>query len=255
MTLILNEIHTRDGFNSTFMVAAADRRLLNMNGSYHATRKKLLPIPYLKGAISYFGLAMIPRGNKSLYISDWLRAFIRNNSNCNDIKSFSTKLRDELSRVVPSSSLRQVPSGFHICGYNKNGIPDFWYFSNIRGMQGYQYADLRTEYDAPSSHFLDRDAKKYGWNGSDKSSVSNNVRIYRNGDLRAHVVAWEILDYILENLAKFPDFKKPTTVQRYGEYVKFKFEIIAYFYKNWARKQIIGRPIDVFVMTKDGYSS
>jgi hypothetical protein len=256
MTLILNEIHTRDGFNSTFIVAAADRRLSNKNGSYGGTRKKLFPIPYLKGAISYFGLAVLIFPDKSeLFISDWLTAFIRKNAQCDDLASFSSNLRDELSRIVPGRILKQRPSGFHICGYNINGIPDFWYFSNIGRMQGYQYTDLMVEYGAPSSHFLDRDAKQYGWNGSDMSSVSNNIRIYRNGDLRAHVVAWEILDAILENLAKFPDFKKPTTLQRYGEYVKFKFEIIAYFYKNWARKQIIGRPIDVLVMTKDGYSS
>jgi len=236
------------------MVAAADRRLSNKNGSYGATRKKLFPIPYLKGAISYFGLAVLIFPDKSeLYISDWLIAFIRNHAHCNDLASFSTNLRDQLSRVVPSNILKQVHSGFHICGYDSNGIPDFWYFSNIGRMQGYQYTDLRLEYGAPSSHFLDRDAKEHGWNGYDKSSVSNNVRIYRNGDLRAHVVAWEVLDSILQKLAKFPDFKIPTTEQLYGEYVKFKFEIIAYFYKKRAKTQIIARPIDVIVMTKDRY--
>jgi len=238
------------------MVAAADRRLSYKNGSYGGTRKKLFQIPYLKGSISYFGLAVLinPDGSE-LFISDLLMAFIRKNSHCDDLPSFSINLRNELSRVVPGNILKQNLSGFHICGYDSNGIPDFWYFSNIGRMEGYQYTDLKMEYGAPSSHFLDRDAKEYGWNGSDKISVSNNIRIYRNGDLRAHVVAWEILDDILKNLGKFPDFKIPTTPLRYGEYVKFKFEIIAYFYKNWAMKQIIGRPIDVVVMTKDGYSS
>jgi hypothetical protein len=250
MTLVLNEIHTLNGFNKTFIVAAADRRLSNEDGSYHATRKKLLPIPYLNGAISYFGLAMLTRHNKPLYISDWLRAFIQNNVQCKDLKSFSNNLRDELSKIVSGNILNRVPSGFQICGYDSNGIPDFWFFSNIGGMQEYQYINLGEEYDAPSSHFLERDAIKNGWNGLDKNSVSNYVQIYRNGDFRAHVAAWEVLDFILANLAKFPDFKIPTTAQQYGEYVKFKFEIIAYLYKKWARKQIIARPIDVLVLTK-----
>jgi len=49
------------------------------------------------------------------------------------------------------------------------------------------------------------------------------------------------------------DFKKPTTAQQYGEYVKFKFEIISYLYKKWAKIQIIARPIDVFMLPSDGY--
>ena len=32
-------------------------------------------------------------------------------------------------------------------------------------------------------------------------------------------------------------------------YVKFKFEFIAYIYKYWAKRPIIGRPIDVWVKT------
>lgn len=89
MTLILNEIHVRNGFNETFMIAAADRRLSNEDGSFHATQKKLLQIPYLNGAISYFGIATIPRNGKLLCVSGWLRDFIRNNAQCKDLQSFS----------------------------------------------------------------------------------------------------------------------------------------------------------------------
>jgi hypothetical protein len=42
MTLVLNENHALDGFNRTFTVAAADRRLSNQDGSYHTTRKKII---------------------------------------------------------------------------------------------------------------------------------------------------------------------------------------------------------------------
>jgi hypothetical protein len=221
MTLILNEIHTLNGFNDTFIVAAADRRISNMNGSHRATRKKIFPISYFKGAISYFGLAIITYKNRELYIGEWLKAFISNNTHCVDLKSFSAKLRDELTQLVPENILREEPSGFHICGYNSKGIPDFWYFSNIGERQDYNYyKDLRNKYFTPSSHFLGRDAIEYGWNGSDKSSVSNQVRSYRNGDFRAHVIAWEALDDIFDKLAKFHDFRIPATPQQYREYVK-----------------------------------
>jgi len=236
------------------MVAAADRRLSNPDGSHYATHKKLLKIPYLKGAISYFGLAAIKRhGKKDLLISDFLSAFIRNNTSCTDLNSFSANLKGALSNIVTRNILRQCASGFHICGYNKNGIPDFWFFSNCALAQNYCYKDFQDEYNNPSSHFLGRDAKSFGWNGSDKNSISNHIRTYRNGDLRVHEAAWKALDNIYLELIKFPDFVMLTKEQEYKEYVKFKCKIIAYYYKNWAKKQVIAPPIDVLLMTSKGY--
>jgi hypothetical protein len=78
-------------------------------------------------------------------------------------------------------------------------------------------------------------------------SCGNGVKIYRLGDFRAHVVASEPIDDMFRRLAQFPeDFRMPETLFDYREYVRFKFEFIAYIYKKWARQQIIGRPIDVF---------
>ena len=52
---------------------------------------------------------------------------------------------------------------------------------------------------------------------------------------------------MFRRLAQFPeDFRMPETLFDYREYVRFKFEFIAYIYKKWARQQIIGRPFDVF---------
>ena len=62
------------------------------------------------------------------------------------------------------------------------------------------------------------------------------------------MAAWELLDVIFAQLLQFPDFKRPRTLHEYGEYVKFKFEVIAYLYKKWAKKTIIARPIDVLVL-------
>ena len=67
-------------------------------------------------------------------------------------------------------------------------------------------------------------------------------------DFRVHVAAWKSLDHIFVRLLQFLDFQRPSNPDEYGQYVKFKFELIAYLYKKWAKKKIIGRPIDVLVL-------
>jgi len=206
----------------------------------------------LHGAIAYFGLAVVYPNGRPQYMSDWLPRFIERHSYVRDLESFANTLREELIRVVPAKVLRVNPSGFHICGYDGAGHPDFWYLSNIGGLQDFKYIGLKPQYAPPESHFLGRDApRNFGWDGKNPLSARNGVQTYRNGDFRAHVAAWELLDDIYSRLLQFPDFKPPRTHSEYGEYVKFKFEVIAYIYKKRARKQIIARPIDVLVLTKD----
>ena len=251
MTLILNEIHLLDGLNKTMLVAAADRRISNPDRSYKATRKKLFSIPYLNGTISYFGLASVyPRG-KEQYLSDWLPQFINAHSGAPDLETFTQNLREALHRVIPKSTLQDWASGFHISGYNSRGLPEFWHLDNTGGMRGFQYVDLKPLYGPPSPDFLGRDAQKnWGWDGSDPSSARNGVQTYRNGDFRAHEAAWDALDKVYSKLVQFPDFKKLGSTDEYGEWVKFKLKFIAYFYKKWAKKEIIAQPIDVIVKSR-----
>ncbi len=249
MTLVLNEIHLIKGLEETLLIAAADRRISKPDGSYDSTRRKLFHIPYFNGAIAYFGLAVVfPKGRRQ-YLSEWLPNFIKGQAGSHGINHFATNLEIELNRVVPASVLRDNASGFHICGYNDQGLPDFWYVSNIGGIRNFQYVDLDTKYAPAASHFLDRDARNVaGWDGNDPLTAKKGLHVYRNGDYRAHVAAWELLNVIFAQLLQFPDFKRPHTPHEYGEYVKFKFEIIAYLYKKWAKKNIIARPIDVLVL-------
>jgi hypothetical protein len=252
MALILNEIHLFQGLKETMVVAAADRRISRLDGSYDSTRRKLFPISYLNGAIAYFGLAMVYPKGRPQYMSDWLPDFIKHHSSNSNLKSFSEILFEELNSVVPPNVLKKNPSGFHICGYNDAGYPDFWYLSNIGGLRGFRYVGLNPQYFSPGSHFLGRDAQLvFNWNGETPLSAENGVQTYRNGDFRAHIAVWELLDGIYSRLLQYPDFKQPKTPEEYGEYIKFKFEVIAYIYKKWAKKNIIARPIDVFVFTKD----
>lgn len=249
MTLILNEIHLLNGLQTTLLIATADRQITKQDGTFDSLLTKLFAIPYLNGAVSYFGLATVYPKGQSQYLSTWMPDFIRRHSSADNLQSFAERLRNEVSQIISPAVLQTCGSGFHICGYNSMGLPDFWYFSNIGGMKGFQYIDLKPQYTYPKSHFLCRGATKvFGWDGNDPLSAKNGVQVYRNGDFRAHVAAWESLDEIFGRLFQFPDFKLPANPNEYGEYVKFKFEFIAYLYRKWAKKKIIGRPIDVLVL-------
>jgi hypothetical protein len=250
MTLILNEIHILDGLEKTMLVAAADRRIFKPDGTYDSTRRKLFPIPSLKGAISYFGLAYVYPKGKAQYLSDWLPSFIRSEAAAANIETFCRDLRTALHRVMRKDILKDNPSGFHICGYREDGLPEFWSLMNMGGLDGFRHVNFRSEYNDPSPDFLERDASgQFGWDGISPSSAKKGILTYRNGDFRGHVAAWDALDDTFSKLIQFPDFKRPSTSKDYGDYVKFKFEIIAYFYKRWARNQIIARPIDVIVLS------
>jgi len=246
MTLVVNEVHAVEGLSKTLVVAGADQRI-SRDGRYADTRRKVLAIPYLNGAISYFGLAEVYPSGHMQYLDDWLTVFINRHSGVPDLGSFAHELRRELHRVIPQPVLSCNPSGFHMCGYDAQGLPDFWYLSNIGRMDQFVYEDLKPRYDAPASHFLGRDAAKLGWDGKDPSTAANKTRIYRNGDIRGHEALWDALDCGLAALFHFDDFKRPSEPLEYEEYVKFKFEVIAYVYKKWAKKQLIARPIDVLV--------
>ena len=249
MTLVVNEIHALDGLSKTLVVAAADRRLSYPGGGYADTRRKVLGIPHLHGAVSYFGLAEVyPSGHKQ-YLDDWLTAFINNHSGVPDLGAFAHELRQGLHQVIPEHVLQEKASGFHMCGYNAQNLPDFWYLSNIGCMEQFVYADLKPRYDAPASHFLGRDAvAELGWDGKDPSTAAKGGRTYRNGDIRGHEALWDALGEGLAALFHFDDFKRPSEPREYGEYIKFKFEVIAYAYKKWAKKKLIARPIDVVVV-------
>lgn len=247
MTLITNEIHMVDGFSRILLIFAADRRLTNLDGSYGGTKQKLFRIPYLEGGVSYFGLATVFPNNRPRYLSDWLRDFITRHSSVRTLSDFAAELRTGLHEVIPENILSKHASGFHICGYNAQGLPEFWFLRNIGGMSGFNYTDLRSRYMEPTADFLDRDAKMLGWDGVNPKSIQNIVQVYRNGDFRAHAVAFGRLDEVLMEMRSFPDFKPPREPE---DWVRFKFEFIAYFYRKFAKRKVIGTPIDAFCLTK-----
>lgn len=250
MSIITNEIHVLDGFKKTLIISAGDRWLTRLDGSFDSLKPKVIHIPYLDSYISYFGLAAIVRASKKIYLADWLSTFIRNNSQHNRLEDFSVALQEELNRTIPSNILQKNPSGFHICGYNAAGLPEFWYLSNIGGMDQFSYTNLQGKYGKPHEDFLSRDAAKIGWDGVNRESVQNVIQFYRNGDIRSHAYAWGKLDGVLNDMLKFPDIKQIRTPTDIKKWVEFKLKFLASFHKQYSIKPTIGTPIDVHVLSR-----
>ncbi|MCX5727108.1 MAG: hypothetical protein NT030_08120 [Candidatus Saganbacteria bacterium] len=77
---------------------------------------------------------------------------------------------------------------------------------------------------------------------------AGQYQTYRNGDIRAHVLAWENMDESLGRLIKAPEFKEFRSPHDYLEWVKFKIGVIADFYEKFCSVSIIGRPVDAFLI-------
>lgn len=252
MTLIVNEVHLLDGLSKSVLVCAADRRITWPDGRYHSSQHKLFEIPYLRSFVSYHGLAQVYPQGKPVNMSEWLPRFIGKSHRVRDLGTFARNLRDDLHQVVPESRLKSTVSGFHLLGYSTEGSPDFWYLSNAGKPRNPNdiYGNPLARYKEPSRDFLERDAKEhFGWDGTNSRSAKNGACVYRNGDILAHAVAWDQLHGILSSMVELPGFKRPRTRAEFEKLVRVKFEIIAYIYKHFAKSQIIGRPVDVKIIS------
>ncbi|QRN82839.1 hypothetical protein JR338_10505 [Chloroflexota bacterium] len=250
MTLIFNEIIIQNGLANSFMIAAADRRITLPDGS-HRNWRKLFNIPYLHGAVSYYGIAEIPKkGNRNnIPFSSWLPNFIRDNAGVESIRSFSFNLFDEINRLVPSSLIQRYASGFHICGYDNLRYPDFWSIKNYHKYENFIHQDIEATYKTPVNDLRTGDLHNIDWEGNSQSSVNAHV-IYRNGDIRAHGIIFSEVGKIYNNLSNFTDFNKIKTPQDYKDFAKLKFEILSYIYNKMTKKKIIGGTIDVLLLER-----
>lgn len=230
MTLITTEIHNHEDSANALIVFAADRRI-SMKGRALGARKKVFELPWLNAGMGYFGLAEVSPGRS---MEDWLKGFISRSVDRHNLKDFAKALTDSLNTTVRVQWRRTEPSGFHIAGF-VSGKPEFWFVRNVDDQgkltsRGYEYRE----------DFQRRDAKKL---------KPGEVAIYRNGDLRAHVAVWAVLDTSLGALLRQPGFKQIRKPSDYVNWVVFKMEVIAYFYKTFHKKSVIGRPIDAFAIT------
>lgn len=228
MTLLVTEIHNHDDPGRATIVFAADRRI-SAGGQYHGSRKKIFEIPRLNAAIGYFGLAEVRGGPMAEWLSSHLR---RDSSHC--LADFAAALAARLNDAVPAGHRRSEPSGFHISGFTPERRAEFWYVRNI------------TDAGQPTGSYEARE----DFQGRDASTLQpGHAQIYRNGDLLPHVLLWGVLDEALAPLLDRADFRRVRSVLDYARWVRFKLEVIAYVYKQWCTRSIIGRPIDVICIT------
>jgi hypothetical protein len=241
MTLLINEIHIFDNLQNSFIASVADQRLTR-DGKYDSTQQKLFKIPYLNAGVGYFGLAQV---NSREYFSSWLPNFIKMNSEVETPGQFAERLRDALNRTVNKSLLRRNISGLHICGYNAENFPEFWIVRNSDTFVDGAYRNLKTEYYC-AEEFLARDAKEHGFNNITTVVKGYQYRFYINGDIRPFHHIWGPLGQFLKGMFVYEDFKQPKTPEEYVEVAKWKVRVIASFYKQYAKQEIIGAPIDGF---------
>lgn len=234
MTLLATEIHNHDDPQNAFIVFAADRRITLKNGKYGGTRKKIFEIPWLRGAIGYFGVAEAVEHGKRLPMQEWLQGFIRRSVGCTSLKELATALARELNSAVPQLWQRTEVSGFHLAGFTDADLAEFWFVRNI----GDDGRPTLGSYQC-REEFQRRDVAHLQFGAA---------MIYRNGDIRAHVAAWKELDASFGSLLQGPGFRRLRKAKDYSEWVRFKMEVVAHFYKKFHPQPVIATPIDVLVI-------
>jgi hypothetical protein len=251
MTLLVNEIHLVEGLRKTVLVAIADRRLTKAGGVYVGSQPKLFDIPYLKGTVSFMGFAEFPVvGARRARMWEFLPSFVRKNTDATNLGEFARRLKVELEGIVPAAHLKTYPSAFQIAGYDHSGLPDYWWLTNIRKMDGPYALEWKSDYRIPGSHFLGRDAKGLGWDGVDPMSIRSPwIQIYRGGDFRVHAVASSLIDSMFKGLEALDDYRRPRTPMDFKKLALFKFNLLGRIHKEWLRGPLVGDKPDVIIRT------
>ncbi len=240
MTLLITEIHPHNEPDKAFIVFAADRRISDANGR-KPDQKKIFPLPALNAGIGYFGIAYVLTAGVCQPMADWLQKFIRSTTSKDTLGEVASRLADALNTAVPKEWRTSIPSGIsgvHLAGFNADGQPEFRYVRNVDDRDPANVT-LLPAYEA-CEDFQRRDAPR----------LSPGIgQVYRHGDLRAHVTAWEKIDEGFGWLLSAPNFRGLRTPADYADWTRFKMELTAQFYKKFCTVSIIGPPVDAFPVT------
>jgi hypothetical protein len=230
MTLLTTEIHRPDRADAV-IVFAADRRI-SRGDIRDSEQPKIFRIDRLHAGIGYFGLAEVPTSSATEPMAAWLERFLIG-SVASTLGDLACELSAALNAVVPAPWRRSEISGFHLCGFATQSRPEFWYIRNCD--------------DSPAQNPLGTYSVREDFQGRDAPRFPPNTAIvYRNGDIRAHVCAWEAIDKAFIGLLAAPDFRVSDTPAEYERWVEYKMELIAQLYERFCTVSIIGRPVDVF---------
>jgi hypothetical protein len=243
MTLLINEIHLYQNLHTGYIIQAADQRI-TLRGKFLGNHQKLFRIPYLNAGVGYFGLAVVDQAQKH-FLSSYLPNFINHSADVTTPQAFAERLQIALNRDVDKNLLRSNSSGFHICGYNSQSLPEMWYVQNIGRMEGPIYKDFQSTYSI-SDEFLPV------WRDRVLDPDKTYCQYYINGDVRAFHAVWQRLDSFIGEMLTNSDFKSPKQPEDLVVITKWKMKVIADFYRQFAKHQIIGTPIDSFILFPQG---
>lgn len=233
MTLLATEIH-RHNQPDAMIIFAADRRI-SRGAVRDREQPKVFAIPRLRAGIGYFGLAEIPSGAGSEPMAVWLQRCVTASA-APTLATLAHDVASALNAAVPAAWRRSVVSGFHLCGFADAARPEFWYIRNCD--------------DTSEQHPTGTYAAREDFQGRDAPRLMpGRGMVYRNGDIRPHVLVWERIDEAFGSLLAAPDFSVPRTPNEYARWVEFKMGVIAQFYERFCRVSIIGGPVDAFAIT------
>lgn len=237
MTIIANEIRIKRSITDVALIQVADRRI-SIDGKFHSNQKKIFEVPHIKASIGYFGLAQ-PTTRE--YFSSWLPNVISHSHGIKTIADFAQYLMDTLNGNVVKSLLKTNPSGFHVCGLADDGIPEFYFIRNIERMEGPFYKGFKDSYFC-SEDFRTGDAIKTN-NGQprDLDSLHDAIFWYVNGDLRSFWEFWLPATQFIDSFQLNPEFP---ALKSDLERAQWKLRVIAQLYGKYARKKVVGGPID-----------
>lgn len=228
MTLLLTEIHPG---TAPFVVFAADRRISSTSGAQVASEPKIFKLPSQRAGIGYYGLAEMPAGTGRQPMAKWVQDFLQSHSGSMDLQQLAKALCEALNAVVPQSWQQTEISGFHLAGFAADGEPEFWFVRNV---------------DDDRHTLLGSYQMREDFRTRRSTLPPDGIAFYRNGDIRAHVAAWEHMDTALGPLVSSPGFAAIGTHDDYVMWVRFKLETIARFYEAFSLTSIIGLPVDAF---------
>jgi len=242
MTILANEIRIKQSIKDVTLIQVADRRL-SIKGKFHSNQRKVFEISYIRASVGYFGLA---QPTMQEYFSSWLPNVIRRGHSIRTVEEFSQYLMNELNNIVSKALLKSNPSGFHICGLADDGIPEFYFIRNIERMEGPFYKGFKDSYSC-SEDLRTRDAIRAG-DGTQRglSALHDTIFWYVNGDLRSFWDFWLPATQFIDSFRLNQEFP---TLKSDLERAKWKLRVIAQLYDKYAKKKIVGGPIDGIEIT------
>jgi hypothetical protein len=244
VTLVVNEVHYDPKAPSEAVyVCAADRRITDWEtGKPIGSRVKIFAVDGILATVSYFGLTDYKLDRT---FEDFLEG-LKCQGRWTSLGSFALWLTGQLNAIVEKSWLRDRPSGFHVAGFSRSAIPEMWFITNIGGLEGYRYASLRTHYEVSERLRVDIKGAFCPFAGNFLHRIGY---AHANGDLRAFNGAWGGLMQMERDLREALGDSKILTANDRANALQWKLDTVSEYYRHLTSKALIGKPIDVFIVT------